>query len=338
MRVKPESLAAHLQQKVPAILLVSGDDPFLSQESCDLIRRACRENGYTERLVFQAGKGFDWRQIEEPLQSLSLFGNRRLIELQWQQLPDEPGKRLLTSWAERPPEDCCLLIISERLQTSVLNAKWFKTIENNCLHVQIWPLAMHELPAWITHRLRSRGFTPTAGAVRVLSENVEGNLLAAAQEIEKLRLLVDGQELDESAVLRSVANCSHYSVFELTEVIIQADARHMLHILSSLRTEGVAPSVILWAVTRELRLLARMLRAGGQPDDLRTLLGKQNIPRKRWPAYEKLSRQLRPVHLQTAHRHCLQAERSIKGAIKEDPWLHLIDGCLALTGRQPPGA
>jgi DNA polymerase-3 subunit delta len=336
MRIKPESLSGHLKQKLPDILLVSGDDPFLTQESCDQLRKACKESGFTERLSLQASKGFDWKQLEEPMQSLSLFGSKRLIELHWQQLPEEPGKKLLAAWAEQPPEDCCLLITTDRLPTSVLNSKWFKVIENHCLHVQIWPLTLSELPNWINQRLRMKGFLPTAGAVKVLCENVEGNLLAASQEIEKLRLLVDGKELDETTVLRCVANSSHYSVFELMEEVIQGNARHAIHILNSLQTEGVAPSIILWAVTKEVRLLARIKRSGGQPADVQSLLGKQNVPRKRWASYEKHAKMLRPLLLQKAHQSCLKTELSIKGAIKDNPWSHLIDGCLALAGHMPP--
>lgn len=337
MRIKPESLAGQLKQKLPGILLVSGDDPFLSQESCDLYRSACKANGFSERLSYPANKGFDWGQLEEHLQSMSLFGESRLIEVHLQALPDDHGKKVLCAWAENPPEDSRLLLTAARLQTSTLNTKWFKTIENHCLHVQIWPLSMAELPQWINQRLRAKGFVPTSGAVKALCENVEGNLLAAAQEIEKLRLLIDGKELDETTVMRCVANSSHYSVYELMEEVIQAHSRHALHILSSLRSEGVAPPIVLWALAREMRLLAKLKRSTGSSSDAQTLLGKHNVPRKRWPLYEKHSRQLRPILLQRAHQHCLKADLSIKGSLQDDPWLHIQDACLALSGQMPPG-
>lgn len=336
MRIKPDALDGHLRGGLPPVLLISGDEPFLAMEACDAVRKAARQAGYTERVSYQTGKGFDWSLLAETLNAPSLFSEQRLVELHWEQIPEDAGKQILQSWFENPTEDCRLLLVSPRITTASLNTKWMKALENHCLHVQIWPLTLQEFPAWVGSRLRQAGFQPTAGAVQALCENVEGNLLAAAQEIEKLRLLQTDRNLDETQILQAVADSSRYTVYELMETVLQGDLKHALHILHNLQDEGVAPSIVLWTLARDIRLLGRLRRAAGNPQEQQKLFARHNVPKKQWKAYELRSRQLRPALLQEAHGYCTRADQAVKGVIRDNPWRLLCSACLALGGKPGP--
>lgn len=334
MRIKPDSLEQHIEKSLPPVLVISGDEPFLVQESASRYRQACRNAGFTERLVYNSGKGFDWQELESHTQSLSLFGEKKIVELQWSALPEEPGKRLLQHWAENPPEDTCLLITSSRIAPSTLNAKWFGTLEKHSLHVTVWPISAQELPHWVTRRLQKCGFRATRGAVKALCENVEGNLLAASQEVEKLALLFPPGDIDETQVLQSVADSSHYSVFDLASEVLKGQSQHALHILHTLQGEGVAASIVLWTLARDIRVLGKLKRRQGEPS---AILKKAGIPKMRWGQYESCSSRIQPARLMRAHRYCRQTDEAIKGLGADHPWLLIQNACLLLCNVDEPG-
>lgn len=334
MRIKADNLAQHLEKGSPDILIVSGDEPLLVQESADRFRKACRKTGFTERLAYTVTKGFDWSELESHTQSLSLFGEQKLIELQWQNLPEDKGRKLLKSWAENPPEDCRLLITAPRIAANTLNTKWFSAIENHALHITIWPISFQELPQWVTRRLQSQGFRPTKGAVKALCENVEGNLLAAVQEIEKLSLLHPAGDLDETEIIQSVSDSSHYSVFELMSEILHQQTRHALHILRTLEAEGTAPTIVLWTLSRDIRTLGRLRR---QTEPAASCLKKSGIPKSRWKHYEQAAQRISPARLMRAHSYCREADEAVKGLGQESPWIMLQNACLLLCNHDEPG-
>ncbi len=334
MRIRADQWPATLEKSLPPVFIASGDEPFLIQEVCDSYRKACRAQGFTERLSYSISKGFDWRELESHTQSLSLFGEQKLIDLNWLSLPEDAGRKLLKNWAATPPEDCCLMIRSERLPASTLNTKWFSALEKSAIHVQVWPVSFKELPAWVNRRLQSVGFRPTQSAVKALCENVEGNLLAAAQEIDKLRLLVEGEELDETQVIHSVSDSSHYSVFELTGEILAQKTGHALKILQALRQEGVPPPVILWALNRDMRLLGKLKRSAS---DSQTILRSSGIPKPRWKDYQSKASRLDWKHLILAHHYCRGADQAIKGSTQGNPWMFLNQVCLSLCGVELSG-
>lgn len=261
MKLNPAQLTKHLQGSLAAVYLVSGDESLLCQEACDAIRAAARAQGFSERLVFHAEANFDWGQLYEAGASLSLFAEKKLIELRIPSgKPGDKGAAALLEYLARPAEDCVLLISLPKLDGSAQKTKWAKALIESPLSqfIQIWPIDSQQLPQWIRQRLSSVGLAASPEAVELIAARVEGNLLAAAQEVEKLRLLVSGDQLDLATTEAAVADSARFDLFGLIDAALLGQAQHALRMLEGLQAEGVEPPVILWALAREIRQLAQL--------------------------------------------------------------------------------
>ena len=190
MKLKAEQISAHLQKGLLPIYLVSGDEPLQVAEVCDAIRARARDKGCSERLVFNVEAGFDWDALLQARDSLSLFAEQRVVELRLPTgKPGEAGAKALIAYAARPPAGDVLLVMSGKIDKDAQRSKWFAALDQAGVVVQVWPLGIAQLPAWIERRMRVKGLQPSVEAVSLLAERVEGNLQACAQEIEKLLLL-----------------------------------------------------------------------------------------------------------------------------------------------------
>ena len=332
MRIRPDQLAQALSKHPPTIFVVSGDEPLLHLEASDEIRRYCRQQEYLERLAFHAPKNFDWNQLEEHAQSFSLFGEKKLIEINLESLPNDQGKKALQAWAERPPEDACLLILSAKIESSTLNTKWFKAIESHCLHVQIWPINHDQLPQWVSQRMHKVGFHPTAAAVKALCDHVEGNLLAAQQEIEKLRLVNTQEQVDVDDILKGIASSNKYTVFNLVDSCLERDAKQAVKILQTLQAESFEPSIVLWSLARETRILAKLFRAKQSGGNVDQVLQQERVFKNKWALYKKYLNKANPAHLTRLHHYCQLADKAIKGMEAQSPWSLLMEAALVLAG------
>lgn len=249
MKLAPAQLAKHLQGPLAPVYAVSGDDPLLCQEACDAIRAACRAREFSERQVFHVDAGFDWNLLREAGASLSLFAERRLLELRMPAgKPSEPGVAALLDYLARPPEDTVLLLSLPRLDGKTQKARWAKALIDGeaCQFMQVWPVDAAQLPQWLRQRLAQAGLAATPEAIDLLVARTEGNLLAAVQEIEKLRLLVEGNQLDAATVQASVADSARFDLFGLLDAALAGEAAHALRMLEGLRGEGVEAPVVLW--------------------------------------------------------------------------------------------
>src|SRR6218665_17122 len=248
MKLAPAQLSKHLQSGLAPVYAISGDDPLLCQEAADAIRAATRAQGFTERQVFNADASFDWGNLLQAGNSLSLFAEKRVLELRIPNgKPGDKGTAALLEYLARPPEDTLLLISLPKLDGSTQKTKWAKAIIDGpqAQFVQIWPVEVHQLPQWIRQRMSQIGMSATQEAVDLIAARVEGNLLAAAQEIEKLKLLADGNQIDAATVQAAVADSARYDVFGLIDAVLNGEAAHALRILEGLRGEGVEPLFIV---------------------------------------------------------------------------------------------
>jgi DNA polymerase-3 subunit delta len=313
MKLSIDALAGHLARDLKGAYLVSGDEPLLVGESADAIRRRARELGYSERQVFFVERGFDWNTLRGESQSLSLFAERRILEVRLPTGKPGEGAEILESIVTAPPPDQLLLVVSGKLERAALQSSWVKAFERDGAWLPVWPIDIERLPDWIGRRLRKHGLEPDAAAARLLAERVEGNLLAAQQEIEKLALLVKPGPLDTATLAQAVADSARYDVFQLAEAALQADAARALRILAGLRAEGVDATLALWALGREIRALWQRLdaRAGS---DSRSAWQRPN------PAFESAARRLRIPAVRALMAEALQVDRTIKGRRKGDPW------------------
>ena len=189
MKLDAGQLDSHLQGDLAPVYLLSGDETLLVQEAADTIRQAAQQKGFTERQVMHVDRSFDWNALNDAANALSLFAEQRLIELRLPTgKPGDAGRKALQAWAEQPPQDTILLIITCKLEASVSKTKWHKAMDKLGKNIVIWPLDANRLTAWVSGRMRERGLQPDTAAVELLTQRIEGNLLAAAQEVEKLVL------------------------------------------------------------------------------------------------------------------------------------------------------
>jgi DNA polymerase III subunit delta len=328
MKITLERLPEQLRRGVAGAWCISGEEPLLLGEAADAVRAAAREAGFLQREVWFPERGFAWGDVLASASTLSLFGDRRLIELRFD--ATSPGKEAaepLASLVRERGEDVCLLIVTARLERAALDSAWLEAVQAHGVWVPVWPVDGSRLRDWLAARCRAAGFDASAAALQLLAERVEGNLLAARQEIDKLRLLVPGTRLEAAQIIDAVADSARFDIGALGEAVTAGDAARALRVLDALRAEGEEPVLVWWALTRELHALWR-LRAHG--------VAAEGRGPRRGPAYLRTLESARPRVtrlsfarlVERAHR----ADRAVKGRSDEPAWDALAAYALELAG------
>ncbi|MFP5407261.1 MAG: DNA polymerase III subunit delta, partial [Gammaproteobacteria bacterium] len=266
-QVRPEALQAALARRLPPLVWVHGDEPLLALEAADAIRAAARSAGFTGRQVFEGGRTFRPAMLSAEANALSLFGDAKLLELR---LAAKPGKELgeaLAALAVQLSDEARLLVLSPRLDRAVTESAWFTEIDRHAWVVPVYPVARQQLPQWIAARLARQRQRADPQTLSFIAERVEGNLLAAHQEIGKLALLFPEGDLPADEACAAVLNVARYGAFDLVDPMLAGDAPRTLRTLEGLRAEGEAGPLILWTVADALRALLRLheARAAGRP-------------------------------------------------------------------------
>ncbi len=333
MKVSFEQLDGHLREQLAPVYLLSGDEPLLLGEAGDAVRAAARARGYEDRELLFTGRGFDWNELLASGASMSLFAQQRIIELRM--LSAKPGKdggAALVAYAQDPPPDTLLLISAPKLDRAAANAKWVKALGGAGALVQIWPVETARLPAWIGKRMRSRGLKPDKEAVGLIADRVEGNLLAASQEVDKLLLVHGPGAVTAQDVTRAVSDSARFDVFQLADAALEGDPGRALRVLHGLRSEGVEPPLILWALSRELRGLADVAWAFAQGESQNAAM------RGVWPKRQGLiAGAARRLGLRGIHEligQAGEADRVVKGQRAGRPWESLIGVVFDMANRQ----
>ncbi|MFT5572217.1 MAG: DNA polymerase-3 subunit delta [Cryomorphaceae bacterium] len=287
MRVSIDDLAASLNSNsaaLPKILLINGNEPLLIEEALDQARQVLKQCGFDERIKYQMEVGFDWGKITGVGQVMSLFSERRLIELRVPNKLGIPGTKAITEYAANPAVDDLLVIVMPYLDKKQRSAKWLKAVETIGWVVDCYEISPQQFPAWLKKRLQSRSLRVEPGVVDMLNEQLEGNVLAAAQEIDKLQVLASDGAVTLKLLSESLADQARFDVYSLTEVCLLGDFDRALRIKNRLQSEGTEPVIVVWALVREIRLIAA-LSAGLQSGQNKSMLFKQNrIWSKREPA------------------------------------------------------
>lgn len=333
MNLRFDQLAKHLQQQLLPIYLISGDEPLQMAEATDAVRAVARVKGFSERQVFHVEAGFDWNELSAASDTLSLFAEQRILELRIPSgKPGDAGSKALKAYAENPPQDSLLLISCGRLDKRQTQSKWYQSLQNAGAAMQIWPVEYTQLPAWITRRMGERGLKPTAEAAQLLADRVEGNLLAAAQEIDKLVLLHGEGSIDADSILEAVADSARYGVFELVDSALAGEAERTVRMLEGLRGEGIEPVLVLWALVREARTLetiAHELAGGSRMDEV---FRKHRIWDKRKPLVQAGLKRHNLRRWQQLLRRANRIDRMIKGRMTGKPWDELVQFSLLMAG------
>ena len=250
MQLRPAQLPAHLKQPLLSLYVVAGEEPLLIQEALDALRAAARKQGFSERQVLDADRSFEWSTLTQAAASLSLFASRRLIEVNLPSgAPGDAGAKALKALAESPVPDTVIVLICGALEYRTRQSGWYTTLEGKGASLYVWAVKQEELPQWIGERLKVAGLKATPEAIELLVHRTEGNLLAAQQDIEKLKLLHPGETLDEDRIRLAVADSARFDAFDLTDKVLLGDAAGAVRSLARLREEGVElPALVgAWA-------------------------------------------------------------------------------------------
>lgn len=338
MIIKVNQIARTLTDKPLPMYWLSGDEPLQLQEAADQIRKHFRALGFDEREIFNVDKSFDWDQFANATSSLSLFATRKILDVRLGSAKlDDPAKLAIQQFLDQPNPDFVLLISSPRLESATLKAKWFKRIEEAGAVVQIWPLSKEALREWMEKRLLREGIQAEAAAVTILVDKIEGNLLAAVQEIEKIKLFANSTagsavKLDLDTVLHLVADSSRYTSFQLVDAALEGDAVRTQKILAGLKNEGIFPLVVLGAITRELHNLLPMLQAKEQGQAVNGIVQSAHILFSRKQTISTALRRLSTDMIWILLNHARLIDQSVKGIANANPWDELSSLLLTLSG------
>jgi DNA polymerase-3 subunit delta len=339
VKISGDSLPPQLARGLSSIYLVSGDEPLLVSEAADAIRARARKEGFTDRDLHVVERGFDWQALLADSRSMSLFAQRKIVEIRMTNpTPGDEGAQAIIELATQPSPDNVVLIITGKMDGRVQNSKWVNAIDKHGLVVQVWPVDLARLPAWIRERLARHQLQADQAAAALLAERVEGNLLAAHQEVEKLALLLPPGPITTEVVLDAVANSARYDVLQLGEAAMRGAAVRALRILEGLRGEGVEPVLVLWAVNKDLQWMARAqyLMSRGQSAD--SAMNAIYVWRPRQPAMKHALSRLRAADIRGLILDAERIDRSIKGAASFDPWVELEGLVARMAGVKLPRA
>lgn len=339
MRLRTEELARHLQGQLAPLYLVSGDEPLQVGEAADAIRAAARNAGYATREVFEANAQFDWAGLAAEANALSLFAEQKIIDLRIPTgKPGREGGAALAEYAGNPPPDTLLLLTLPKLDKSQQNTKWFKALDKLGVTLQIWPIKIDELPRWVTQRMRAVGLEPSPEVAQLLADRAEGNLLAARQEIDKLLLLNGPGPVDLEQFSAAVSDSTRYDVFDLVDSALAGDAPRSLRILGGLHAEGIASQLVLWALAREIRALARMAVDAKQSGNLGQAMAAARVWDNRKPLIRGALQRLGPKAWTSLLVRCQQIDATIKSRASSDAWRQFEVLLLNMAGKRLPAA
>lgn len=319
----PNQLPSSLQRGLAPVYLVAGEEPLLLQECCDQIRQAAKEQGFVERELLQVERGFDWSSLQQ-VAAPSLFATQKIIDLRLRTgKPGREGSKVLTEWAAAPDPSIILLVSCEQWDASSRKSKWAKALEKAGQRVDIWPVKAQELPGWLTQRMRQHGMQPQPEVLDLLADRLEGNLLAAGQEIDRLALLKGAGTVTVDDVMQSVADSSRFDAFALAEHMLSGNLREGLRVAAGLHRMDTPLPMVLGALTRELRITEafRMAMRGGENES--AVFRRLNVWRNRQHAIRAAARRLNTRSLFGAFKTLSLIDRQSKGRAVGDPWQSL---------------
>jgi DNA polymerase-3 subunit delta len=340
VKIRADQLTSHLQdalqkKQLMPIIVISGDEPLLTQEAADAVRGTARELGFTERETFYVEGKFDWNPVFNETSSMSLFAEKKILELRIKNAkPGDQGSKALCELSETLSEDNLLLVILPKLDKNTQRSKWVKALEEKGALIQVWPVSADQLPRWIKQRLSQAGIDANHEAVNILAERVEGNLLAAIQEIDKLKLLAVKGNVDASIMSAVVADSARYDLFEFVDKALSGDAQSAAKALRGLQNEGTDPLTLLWAITRELRTLVKASQQVARGEHSDWALKKAGVWDKRIPLFRSALRRLSPAHLRMLLYQAGAIDRGVKGLRSAAVWDEITTLVLSLSGSQ----
>ncbi|WP_323752448.1 DNA polymerase III subunit delta [Marinobacter sp.] len=333
MKIQAGQLPQTLKKGLAPVYLVSGDEPLLVEECCDQIRKSAKNAGYRDRLTYHADQQLDWGSVANECNAMSLFAEKRRIEIHLPTGKLGDGRKVMEQILQFPPDDVILLLISAKLDAAETKRKWYKDLQANGVHVPVWPVDSDKFSGWLQQRASNQGLHITRGALAMLAERLEGNLLAASQELDRLTLLSDGKTIDEETIEMAVQDSARFNGFELVTELLAGKAAHAGKIIGILQQEGENPLGLLSVLVRDLHLIIELKTALPPGDNPAGFLKKRGVFQpKRAGAIQQAARRLSLMQLHRAIRLCSITDRAAKGYGDLSPWHHLRDLSALLAG------
>jgi DNA polymerase-3 subunit delta len=325
------SSAAGVGGDLPPVVLVASSEALLRVEAADRLRAQARAAGYTEREIFEIDARFDWSQVQASCAAMSLFASRRIVELRIASgKPNKDGVEWLQDYCRNPAPDVLLLILCEDWSKKHEGA-WFTAVQKAGRAQVLWPIKVHEMSGWLGQRLRAQGLEASREALELLVDRVEGNLLAAAQEVDKLALLRPEGRIDVDFMAHAVADNARYDVFGLSDAAIGGDAQRALQMLAGLRAEGEAvPALVSW-LSGQVQQLLRVAEAKARGANVESALQAAGVWSSRQAPFKKALARGDVAHFEALLAQCAKIERIGKGREQGDGWRELERLLVALA-------
>ncbi|ADJ62112.1 DNA polymerase III subunit delta [Herbaspirillum seropedicae] len=336
MQLRHDSLDAHLGKSLAPLYVIASDEHLLALEAADKIRRSARANGYTEREVLVVERSFKWGELLAANQSQSLFGDKKLIELRIPTgKPGKDGGQALQDYAANLSPDNLTIISLPKLDWATQKAAWVGALQQAAVYIDIPLVERPQLPGWIGNRLAAQQQSADRPCLDFIADRVEGNLLAAHQEIQKLALLYPAGQLSFEQVQDAVLNVARYDVFKLNEAMLSGDIARLTRMMEGLKGEGEALPLVLWAVTEEIRTLLKLKSGMAQGKPVGALLKEYRIWGPRERLMEPALRRISLAALEQALQEAALVDRMVKGlrarSFAGDPWDALLQLGLKLA-------
>jgi DNA polymerase-3 subunit delta len=320
-------LSSHLKRGLAGIYLIAADEPLLVAEATDEIRRAAVALGFEDRSVHFVERGFNWDGLMNAADSLSLFSSKQIVELRMAAArPGDAGAKAIRALAEDGDSDRLIIIsVQSKLDGNAAKSVWVKTVAKHGVVVEIRPVSRRDLPGFISRRARRHGLTITVDAAELLAERVEGNLLAADQDLAKLALIRDDGHIDSAAVLESVASSARFDVFRLSDAVIGGDLKRAIAVLDGLKSEGVAPALVIWVLAREVALLSQLKHGASKGRNPSAVMAQLRIWQSRQSAISLALTRYSDADLRHLLSRAAGVDRTVKG-------LDVVPAWPAITG------
>lgn len=325
MPLRLDQLEGRLKRGLDPVYLIGGSELLLLQEARDLIFKAALAEGFTERELLEVRQHFDWNRLSEAAGAPSLFAQRRIVDLRLPTgKPGQDGAREFREWAENPDPDTLLVVSCEQWDVAQRKSKWAQSLERAGVQIDIWPVKPEEMPAWIASRLRQAGLEPDREAVLVLAERLEGNLVAAQQEIDKLVLIKGSGSLSADDVLLAVADSARFDGFQLVEHMLAGQAPDALRVAAGLRRMGVAIQALVGAIVANLKIVEAYRQGMARRQNEQAIFKQLRVWQARQAGLRAAGHRLDAKRLAEVWSRLAEIDQVSKGQPKGDAW-HLLD-------------
>lgn len=324
-------LLKHLKNPLRSVYVLHGDETLIQQEALIAIRKTATQQGFSEKERHDIDKNYDWSMAFADSNALSLFADKKLIEIHANK-PDATGAKVLESYLKNPPEDNVLVLVLPKLEAAVQKSKWFVACDDNGITVSCAPLSDFQFKEWITQRCQEYKLKLAPDALTALCQQTEGNLLAAHQEVTKLALLFGATTVSLEDLENCISDSSRFNLFDLSATALSGNASKTAKILFSLKAEGQAESLVLWALAKEIRTLSALFEGTQQGLSLNQLFQQHGVWSKQQAVFQQTLRRLNQKRILRLNDELLAADKAIKGQNNEDAWDILLRLSLGLAG------